>query len=361
MSEGKPTISPGGGTAPRPAAAPAGSPKLRAGKGLDVGTANLLSAVQDYDGNVIIKVQRNAFIDIEQNDFTRNMLTKMDVQYVILNNKMVVIGDPAFDLANIYNRETRRPMCDGMISPKEKDDAIPIEKLLIDRLLGPPKIKNEVCYFSIPADPIDAQMDAIWHKGVYSGICTQLGYNPKPIIEGHCVVFAELDEDDFTGIGISCGGGMFNICVSYKTMPALYFATTRGGDWIDRNVARVLGIKASRATAIKEKGVDLRNPRTNEERAIDVYYRELIRYTLNEIKKRFETASDVPQFPDPVDIVFAGGTSRIGGFIDVVKDEFAKIKFPIAIKEIRRAEDAFTSVARGALVAAAADPENPEE
>jgi len=109
MSEGKPTISPGGAPAPRQAA-PAGSPKLRAGKGLDVGTANLLSAVQDYDGNVIIKVQRNAFIDIEQNDFTRNMLTKMDVQYVILNNKMVVIGDPAFDLANIYNRETRRPM-----------------------------------------------------------------------------------------------------------------------------------------------------------------------------------------------------------------------------------------------------------
>src|SRR3989442_12628761 len=100
-----PTLPPVGPPAPPPAA-PAGNPKLRAGKGLDVGTANLLSAVQDYEGNVIIKVQRNAFIDIEQNDFTRNMLTKMDVQYVILNNKMVVIGDPAFDLANIYNRET---------------------------------------------------------------------------------------------------------------------------------------------------------------------------------------------------------------------------------------------------------------
>ena len=194
-------------------------------------------------------------------------------------------------------------MKDGMISPVEKEDAIPIEKLLIDRLLGTPKVDKEVCYYSIPADPIDAQMDAIWHKGVYSGILTQLGYTPKPIIEGHCVVFAELDEDDFTGIGISCGGGMFNVCVSYKTMPALYFSTTRGGDWIDRNVARVLGIKASRATAIKEKGCDLRNPRTNEERAIDVYYRELIRYTLGGIKQRFETASDVPSFPDPVDIV----------------------------------------------------------
>jgi hypothetical protein len=333
---------------------------MRPGKGLDVGTANLLSAVQDYDGNVIIKCQRNAFIDIEQNDFTRNMLTKMDVQYVVLSNRMIVIGDPAFDLANIYNRETRRPMSDGMISPKEAD-ALPIEKLLIDRLLGPPQVQKEVVYYTVPADPIDFDMNVVYHKGIFNNLCTQLGYSPKSIIEGHCVVFSELDQDDFTGIGISCGGGMFNICVTYKTMPALSFATSRGGDWIDRNVAKVLGIKASRATAIKEKGVDIRNPRTREEQAIDLYYRELIRYTLGKIKERFETATDVPSFPDPIDIVFAGGTSKIGGFIDVVKDEFAKMKFPIPIKEIRRAEDAFTSVARGALVAAAADPDNPEE
>ncbi len=57
------------------------------GKGLDVGTANLLAATQDAHGNVLVKSQRNAFIDIEQNDFTRNMLTRMGVQYVILSGK----------------------------------------------------------------------------------------------------------------------------------------------------------------------------------------------------------------------------------------------------------------------------------
>jgi len=240
-------------------------------------------------------------------------------------------------------------------------DALPIEKLLIDRLLGAPQVPKEVCYYSVPADPIDFDMNVVYHKGIFNDLLTKLGYSPKHIIEGHCVVFAELDADDFTGIGISCGGGMFNICVAYKTMPALSFATCRGGDYIDRNVAKALGIKASRATAIKEKGVDLRNPRTREEQVISIYYRELISYTLNKIKERFEASSDVPQFPEPIDIVFAGGTSKIGGFIEVVKDEFSKMKFPIPIKEIRRAEDAFTSVARGSLVAAAADPDNPED
>ena len=83
------------------------------GRGLDVGTANLVSSAQDVEGNVTVKIQRNAFIDIEADDYTRNMLTKLNVQYVVINGKMVVVGDPAFELANIFNRETRRPMSDS--------------------------------------------------------------------------------------------------------------------------------------------------------------------------------------------------------------------------------------------------------
>ena len=123
------------------------------GRGLDVGTANLVSAVQGVDGNVSIKIQRNAFIDIDCDDYTRNMLTRLNVQYVVIDNRMVVVGDPAFELANIFNRETRRPMKDGLISPKEAD-AMPIEKMLLENLLGPPNQKDEICYFSVPGEPI---------------------------------------------------------------------------------------------------------------------------------------------------------------------------------------------------------------
>ena len=126
----KPSIDFGSSAAPSRSSSTGGGPRLRPGKGLDVGTANLLSAVQDYEGNVIIKVQRNAFIDIDCDDYTRKMLTRLNVQYVVLDNRMVVVGDPAFELANIFNRETRRPMAGGLISPKEAD-AMPIEKMRI--------------------------------------------------------------------------------------------------------------------------------------------------------------------------------------------------------------------------------------
>ena len=344
---GKPGPAAGGA----PAATAARSPVLELGKGLDVGTANLLSAVQDKDGNLYIKQQRNAFIDIDQDDFTRNMLTKLGVQYVILNNKMIVVGDPAFELANIFNRETRRPMSHGMISPKESD-ALPIMKLLIEKLVGTPAKPGELCYFSVPAEPIDFAMNVTYHKGLFTDLLRKLGFEPKPLIEGHAVVFAELADDDFTGIGISGGGGMFNVCVAYKTIPALTFSTSRGGDWVDSNVAQVLGIKGSKACAIKEKGVDITKPANREQQAVEIYFRELIRYTLSNIKQRFEAGSDMPSFPEPVDIVFAGGTPMIGGFIEVVKQELERMKFPIPIKNVRRAEDSLNAIAKGCLVAA---------
>jgi len=328
--------------------------RFESGRGLDVGTANLASAIQDVDGNVTIKIQRNAFIDIDGDQYTRNMLTKLNVQYVSINGKMVVVGDPAFELANILNRETRRPMKGGVISPSESD-AMPIEKILLENLLGTPNFPGEKCYFSVPADPIDADFNVVYHKGVFGGLLKKLGFEPKPLLEGHAVVFSELADDDFTGIGISCGGGMFNVCVSYKSIPALAFSTARGGDWIDRNVATVLGIKASRATAIKEKGVNVLSPRNREEEAIEIYYRNLISYTLEAIKTRFESSSGMPAFPEPIEIVCAGGTSMIGGFIEVFKDEFQSIKFPIPVKNIRRAEDPLFSVAKGCLVAALSD------
>ena len=122
-------------------------------------------------------------------------------------------------------------------------------------------------------------------------------------------------------------------------------------DKYDRQYLRA----ASRATALKEKGVNIIHPRNREEEAVEIYYRNLISYTLENIKSRFETSSGMPSFPDPIEIVCAGGTSLIGGFIDVFRDEFNSINFPIDVKEIRLAEDPLFSVSKGCLVAALSD------
>jgi uncharacterized coiled-coil DUF342 family protein len=323
----------------------------KAGKGLDIGTVNLVAAEQNGRDEIELRLQRNAFIDIEITAYTRGMLTRLNVPYFVQGKRMYVLGEHAFELANILNRNTRRPMKDGLISPKETD-ALPVMKLLIGSILGEPRVPNEVCFYSVPGEPVDSDLSVAYHRDLFDAVLKALGYKPSHIIEGHAVTFAELADEDFTGIGVSCGGGMFNICVAYKSMPALVFSTARSGDWVDNNVAQALGIKAAKASMIKEKGVDLMNPRNREEDAISIYYRNLIKYNLMNIAERFRAAENMPTFPEPISVVFSGGTSMAGNFIELVKAVFKEIDFPIPVKDIRLAKDPLNATAKGALAAA---------
>jgi hypothetical protein len=325
--------------------------ELAVGRGLDIGTCNLVSAGRSVDGKAVYRSLRNAFIDVDVNDFTKKMLTKLGVQYVMHNRRMYVLGSPAFELANIFNRETRRPMASGLISPHEAD-ALPIIRLLVSQVLGEPPRENEPCFYCVPGEPIDSQMNVVYHRDIFDGLLRKIGFKPTSMAEGHALVFAELADDDFTGVAISCGAGMFNVCVAYKTVPAVVFSTSRGGDWVDNNAAMVLGMKAPRVTAIKEKGIDLMHPKNREEEALVIYYRNLINYTLINIKQRFESAEGIPTFSDAVDIVCAGGTSQPKGFIDLFTEEFKRIEFPLEVKNIRRSDDPMNAIAEGCLVAA---------
>ncbi len=321
------------------------------GKGLDIGTVNLVAAEQNEKGEVELRTKRNVFLDIGIDAYTKAMLTRLNVPYFIQNKKMYILGEEAFELANVLNKNTRRPMKDGLISPKEQD-ALPVMKLLIGSILGEPRTVNEVCFYSVPGDPVDSDLSVAYHRDLFDAVLQALGYKPSHIIEGHAVTFAELGDEDFTGIGVSCGGGMFNVCVAYKSMPALTFSTSRSGDWVDQNVAQALSLKPAKATLLKEKGVDLLHPKTREEDAISIYYRNLIQYNLNSIAERFRAAENMPTFSEPVSMVFSGGTSMAGNFIELVREVFKGLDFPIPVKEVRMAKDPFNATAKGALVAA---------
>src|SRR3712207_9023027 len=47
--------------------------------------------------------------------------------------------------------------------------------------------------------------------------------------------FSELQEENFTGIGISFGGGMCNVSVSFMSIPMITFSVPKSGDYIDRS------------------------------------------------------------------------------------------------------------------------------
>ena len=347
------------GVADRPATGSSHAPVTAkmAGKGLDIGTANILAAVRDTKGGIVVRCERNAFLDIQGDVHSRSMLTRLNVPYVVHESSLIVLGGAAFELANVFGRPTRRPMMDGLISSREKE-ALPMMQMIIKKVLGEPVAPNEPCFFSVPAESVDRENNIVYHQGLFHGMLSKLGYAPSPMNEGHAVTFAELAAEDFTGIGISFGGGMVNVCVSFKTIPALTFSVARGGDWIDQNAANVLGLPSSKCTFIKESGIDIRTPKGREQEAIAIYYRNLISYTIANIRNRLMMGKDLPNFSEPIEIVCAGGTSMILGFIEVFRDELQKVKFPIPVKNVRMAKEPLNSVSQGCLVAAVSSMES---
>ena len=204
-------------------------------KGLDVGTMNILSARQEGDETVFVQ-QRNSFVEIEYSDMAEQMLSRSDVLHIRKGDQVYIVGDDALNFATIFNRETRRPMQHGILSSNEKS-AIPMIKLIIEQVVGEPGHRDERLFFSTPADPIDSDLSTLYHQKTLESILGDMGYDPEPINEGMAVIYSELADNDFTGLGISFGAGMTNVCLAYYAVPVMRFSIARGGDWIDEQAA----------------------------------------------------------------------------------------------------------------------------
>src|ERR1700676_769876 len=86
-----------------------------------------------------------------------------------------------------------------------------------------------------------------------SAMLGDLGYAVRSIPEGLAVVYGEMESTNYTGIGISCGGGLCNVCFAYLSVPVVSFSIPKAGDFIDANAASVTGERANRVRILKEQ------------------------------------------------------------------------------------------------------------
>jgi len=316
-------------------------------KGLDCGTGNFVAA------NGGITLQRNAFITLDAETTNVRQLKNMNVPYIQAGNRLHIVGRKAYEYAQIFNnKDLRRPMAQGMLSPTEQD-ALPILKEIIRELLGKSNEKDLVIY-SVPGNPIDKEKSVEYHEDVLRTIIESLGYRARSLNEAVALAYIGLVDYELTGISISLGSGMCNVGIMYAGMSVLTFSTTKGGDWIDENVARDTGTSKAKAQYIKENGeysIVGNKDRTMEQSAIKTYYEALIRYLIANVAKQFES-TDTPNFPKPIPIVLGGGTSMVDGFLEVFEEQFTQKGFPIEISKIEIVDEPLTAVARGCLIEA---------
>ena len=323
------------------------------GKGLDVGTS-LIRCAERSGQEVIFRVERSAFIDLEKSDFTESMLELADMGYVRSDDNIYIIGEAALEFANISDRKLRRPLRNGLISPSERS-ALPIIEMILARLVGPSRQSSEALYYSVPGEPLDAEVNLAYHTKIIQSMLRKLGYNAEPINEGLAVVFSELGRDEhFTGIGVSFGGGMVNVCFASRSVPLLTFSLARSGDWIDERAALAVGESPSYVCSIKENGLDLTDHDSLSKipNALAIAYDELIDYFAETLTREFGKMIKIPRSTEPFPLVLSGGTATPRGFADRLTDALKEHQFPLEIARVWLAKDPLGSVSRGAMIAA---------
>jgi hypothetical protein len=321
------------------------------GVGIDCGTMNIVAARRKAGGKMDTMRIRDAFLDLPAE--AKKRLKLAGVNFIEQGEDIIVVGDAALDMANLFGQEARRPLAKGLIAAGEID-ALGVLGVLMRNVLGEPREPGEICYYSVPAAPVDEDRDVVYHQGVLGRIVEECGYSAYPSNEAMAIVFAETAKEGFSGLALSYGSGMTNAALAINGVQGLAFSVARGGDWIDHGAAKAIGSTASRMCALKERGIDLQAPNGREQEALAFYYRNLIEYSIDAIAAEFTKIKDKFSIPKAVPLVVSGGTALAGNFQQFFESVFAKKRkrFPIEISEIRMASDPLNAVAKGLLIQA---------
>ena len=322
--------------------------------GLDLGTSRLVLARAAEPERLQYLAQRNAFVALPYSRVTQMMLEREEILHSVDSNEILIYGNRSEEFANLVDGDTRRPMSTGLLNPNEPR-SLQVIHLALTQLCRQAPEGGKIC-FSSPAAPPDHPERLLFHERTVTQILEGLGYKVKALNEGLAIVFAELEADNFTGIGVSFGGGMCNVCVAYLGLPVLSFSTTRAGDYIDQQAASVSGQTVSFVRGRKELGFCLNGLSTNSvDQALSVYYGDVIQTAVDRLQRGLAETTRMPKLDRPLNIAVAGGTAMVGRFRDELEKAVRKASYPVDLGEIRLAADPLHATARGALMAAALD------
>lgn len=328
-------------------------------KGLDVGTSFIVLS-QDNNENIEYKEFRDAFYVIKPNTPVASKMIEKGLNGKVFikdaDGSFIILGKDAIEKAVERNDTARRPMHKGVVSVKEKDSKR-VLAFILKEVVGKASEENEKLVFCVPAQPVDQEdedFDVGYHEDVVKTILKECGYDAKAINEAEALCYAELEKEDYTGLSISAGSGMHNICVMLNGEPTVLLSTTKSGDWIDRMAAVATGEPDSVVQAEKENGeFVIGQPNENQILgAVSSYYERLIDYTTKQISAALTDHPLLPKFKDPLTIVIAGGTSLAKGYVETFTRKLEENNFPLKIKEIRHANDPLHAVSKGCLIAA---------
>lgn len=322
--------------------------------GLDIGTSRIVAARQTEEGYEF-QSQLNAFVTLPYSRMTENVLKKESVPHSVHGAEIVVHGNESEKFAALLEVETRRPMIKGIINPGEPEGLNQIRQTIAS-LVGEKAGRGQKLCYSVPAPPLGADENLTYHEASLRQMLVEIGFEVKSVNEGLAVVYAELEDSNYTGIGISCGGGLCNVCLAYLSVPVISFSITKAGDFIDASAASVTGELANRIRITKEDAFHLNGHYSDKiHQVLGVYYDDVIQTLVNALRDAFLSECHLPRLGRPIPLVLSGGTTMPRGFRERFEKILKESSFPLELSEVRLAADPLNTTAKGALIAALTD------
>jgi hypothetical protein len=319
--------------------------------GLDIGTSRIVVA-RNAEGPYQYDAQLNAFLTLPYSKLAASLLQRENVFHEVKGSEILVAGNDAQRFAEVFHAETRRPMSNGVINPQEPH-SLSVIRAIVGKLLGRAAAPGQKVFFSVPAPLAAEKANIAYHQASISQILEELGYEGTPIEEGLAVIFGELGNSNYTGIGISCGSGLCNVCLAVLSVPVISFSVPKAGDFIDMQAASVTAELATRIRIHKEQTFCLNGMTADRvQNALTVYYREVIQNLVESLRNQIASTQRLPRLDQSIPLVLSGGTAMPKGFVEQFAAALHESDFPVRLSEVRLSPDALNSTARGALMAA---------
>src|SRR6202163_2671304 len=113
--------------------------------GLDVGTSRIVAA-RSNDKRYEYEAQLNAFLTIPYSKLAESLLQKENVFHEVHGREILVAGNDAQKFAEVFHVETRRPMQNGVLNPKELH-GLAVVQSIIAKLVGKATGEGQKIYF----------------------------------------------------------------------------------------------------------------------------------------------------------------------------------------------------------------------
>jgi hypothetical protein len=356
--------------------------------GLDVGTKTVVLAFRSGKSKIEYVAEINGYWNIDNpTPFVENMLSDANkvrsdgstrpARYIKFNNKLVVLGRDAEELAYSMNDTLKRPMAEGGVTSDE--EAMTVLASIIHGLLD--TAENDIgtfgdnvklCYCTT-AKALNKESNIDYHERVidmilsgYTGQKTESRLSVSKIKESHAIV--NNMSPDGTGIGISWGAGTVTVSFVKYGMEIYSFCWVGSGDWIDEQVAQRHGYDPMRSSAKAKTSKETPTTVCKRKMSIDLtpglepkdrvgldlvlHYDVLISNVINGISKGFIENEANARIDSGINVYMAGGTSSPVGFVERVKAKLEQQDLPFVVNQVLRHESPLYCVAEGCLKAA---------